>query len=267
MTLLRIAIWVALSFLTSATFAQPDEPDISRDLKSGYHYSRPDTQAIQDDDFSNPGLIYVARGEQLWRRVEGKKQKSCASCHGNAASSMTSVGSTYPKIDVKKNQLINLSQRIQICRSEHMDAPMYIPPEHERENEDLLSLEVFIMAQSDGIPLSVSVTGAALPFFKLGRTLYHQRIGQSDLACSQCHDQRVGLLLRAERISQGHVNGFPAYILRWDRMASVHRRFQFCNEQARAQPLPLNHPDYNALQLYVAWRGQGLPIEIPSVRR
>ena len=127
MTLLRSAIGVALSFLTSATFAQPDEPDTSSDLKSGYHYSRPDTQAIQDDDFSNPGLIYVARGEQLWRTVEGKKRKSCASCHGNAASSMTGAGSTYPKIDVKRNQLINLGQRIQICRSEHMDAPRYIP--------------------------------------------------------------------------------------------------------------------------------------------
>ena len=267
MTLLRTAIVVALSFLTSGTFAQPDEFGTNGDLKSGYHYSRPDTQAIQDDDFSNPGLIYVGHGEQLWRKVEGTQQKSCASCHGNAGISMAGVGSTYPKIDVKRNELINLGQRIQICRSEHMDARLYIAPEHERENKDLLSLEVFIMAQSDGIPLSVAVTGPALPFFELGRTLYHQKIGQSDPACSQCHDQRVGLLLRAERISQGHVNGFPAYILRWDRMASAHRRFQFCNEQARAEPLPLNDPDYNALQLYVAWRGNGLPIEIPSVRR
>ncbi|MBT3939753.1 MAG: sulfur oxidation c-type cytochrome SoxA, partial [Pelagibacterales bacterium] len=54
---------------------------------------------------------------------------------------------------------------------------------------------------------------------------------------------------------------------RWEGIASVHRRFQFCNNQARAQPLEIGHNDYNALQLYVAWRGNGLSIETPSVRR
>ena len=93
------------------------------------------------------------------------------------------------------------------------------------------------------------------------------RIGQMDLACAMRHDARPGRYLRAEHISQGHVAGFPAYMLRWGRTVGVHRRFQFCNEQARAEPLPLDHPDYNALQLYVAWRGNGLPIEAPAVRR
>ena len=55
--------------------------------------------------------------------------------------------------------------------------------------------------------------------------------------------------------------------MRWESIASVHRRFQFCNNQARAEPLEIGHDDYNALQLYIAWRGNGLPLESPSVRR
>ena len=260
---LRILVFcVAITLLVLT-----EESGQTEELKSGYHYSRQDTRDIQDDSFSNPGFIYLQRGEYLWAMVEGNKENSCSSCHGDATKSMIGVGATYPKLDETADTLINLGQRIQICRTKNMLARRYEPPEHEQENQDLLSLEAYIMMQSQGMPLNVQVEGLTTQYFELGKELYHARIGQSDLACYQCHDERVGSLLRAERISQGHVNGFPAYVLRWDRMASVHRRFQYCNQQARAEPLPLNHPAYNALQLYVAWRGNGLPIEIPSVRR
>ena len=236
-------------------------------LKSGHHFSRPDTQAIQDDKFSNPGMIYVDRGFRLWHVLAGKHAKSCADCHGDALQSMAGVGNTYPKVSVKTDKLINLGQQIQLCRTQKMNALPFKADEHEHESEDLLALQAYIMFQSRGMPLNVSVVGVYEPFFKHGRHLYHQRLGQSDLACAQCHDDNVGRLLRAEQISQGHVSGFPTYMLRWDKMVSTHRRFQFCNEQARAEPLPLDHPDYNALQLYVSWRGSGLAIETPAVRR
>jgi sulfur-oxidizing protein SoxA len=47
----------------------------------------------------------------------------------------------------------------------------------------------------------------------------------------------------------------------------VHRRFQFCNEQARALPFNIFSDEYNALQLYLTNRGNGLKIETPSVRK
>jgi len=135
------------------------------------------------------------------------------------------------------------------------------------ESDPLLSLSVYVTQQSAGQPLQVQIDGPAQPWFERGRSLYAERVGQMNVACTQCHDQRVGHLLRAERISQGQINGFPAYLLRWGTVSSVHRRFQFCNEQARAEPLPIGSDDYNALQLYVAWRGTGLAVEAPAVRR
>ena len=263
----KIITLASISLLVYLPSAASKEAYADDMLKSGYHYSHPDTQAIQDDDFANPGLLYIDRGQQLWNMVQGKQNKSCETCHGKAGISMLGIGNTYPKLDQQQNGLINLGQRVQICRTRYMDAKPFLTPEHEHENEDLLSLELYIMAQSVGLPLSVKVSGSTTPYFEQGRKLYYQKIGQSDLACFQCHNENVGGFLRAERISQGHINGFPTYILRWDRIASIHRRFQFCNEQARAEPLPINHPDYNALQLYVAWRGGGLLIENPSVRR
>ena len=87
------------------------------------------------------------------------------------------------------------------------------------------------------------------------------------LSCNQCHDDRVGLNLRAERVSQGQINGFPSYLLRWSKVASVHKRIQYCNEQARAVPFSINSEEYNALQLYLSFRGNGLKIETPAVRK
>jgi sulfur-oxidizing protein SoxA len=35
----------------------------------------------------------------------------------------------------------------------------------------------------------------------------------------------------------------------------------------RAEPYELGSPEFVALELYLAWRGKGLPVETPAVRR
>jgi len=56
--------------------------------KSGYLYSTPATQAIQDDDFTNPGFLWVERGRQLWAKKEGEASTIPAS---------TSVPTCFPR--------------------------------------------------------------------------------------------------------------------------------------------------------------------------
>jgi hypothetical protein len=82
--------------------------------------------------------------------------------------------------------------------------------------------------------MSVAIDGPARPFFDAGRALYHQRQGQLDLACAQCHDQSWGKRLRVERISQGHATGFPIYRLEWQTLGSLHRRLRACFQGVRA---------------------------------
>ena len=96
-----------------------------------------------------------------------------------------------------------------------------------------------------------------------GKSLFYKKIGQMGLSCNQCHEDRVGFDLRAEKVSQGQINGFPSYLLRWSKLVSVHKRIEFCNEQARAIPFKIFSNEYNALQLYLLWRGRGLKVETP----
>jgi len=113
----------------------------------------------------------------------------------------------------------------------------------------------------------VRVDGPAAASFARGRAAYHQRIGQLDLSCADCHQRSEGRRLHGETISQGQINGFPTYRQLWEGAASTHRMFAWCNAAVRAEPRPAGSQDYVDLELYVRWRGQGLPVETPAVRK
>ncbi|MBJ57226.1 MAG: sulfur oxidation c-type cytochrome SoxA [Rickettsiales bacterium] len=229
--------------------------------KSGYYFAEPSTREIQDDDFMNPGFLWVEIGKNLWKKnvLIQNESFSCQSCHGDPEN-MRGISLKYPK--VLNEKLINLEQRINLCRTKNM-----LSEEFDIESKNLLGLSTLITVQSRGMKQNIEINSDNKDWYELGKKLYFKKIGQMGLSCNQCHDDRVGLNLRAEKVSQGHVNGFPSYLLRWSKVASVHRRIQFCNEQARAEPYKIFSKEYNALQLYLSWRGNGLSIESPSVRK
>src|SRR5262245_15917323 len=143
--------------------------------RSGYTYLSEENQRLQDDDFANPGLLWVERGRERWSQVHGAAAQSCASCHGDAATSMRGVRTRYPVFDPTRGRLINLEQRINRCRVEHMQATPFA-----YESEALLDLTAFVGFQSRGMPIDVQIDGAARPFFEAGQTLFYQRRGQLD---------------------------------------------------------------------------------------
>lgn len=76
-----------------------------------------------------------------------------------------------------------------------------------------------------------------------------------------------GKTLRAERISQRHHNVYPGYRLGWRTAGSIERWLRACLSGIGAEVLPYGAPEYRDLELYLAWRARGLPIETPGVRR
>ena len=230
--------------------------------RSGYTYLSEENQQLQDDDFANPGLLWVERGRELWHHVDGAAAKSCASCHDDAADSMHGVRTHYPRFDPARGRLINLEQQINRCREEHMQATPY-----PYESEPLLDLTAFVSFQSRGLPMDVRIDGPAQPFFEAGKAFFYERRGQLDLACSHCHEQYAGQRLRGDVISQGQTNGFPIYRFTWQTLGSTHRMFEWCNTSVRAEPYAYGSDEYVNLELYMAWRGSGLPVETPAIRR
>ena len=249
------------------TVSLPARPLASRPYsidgrRSGYTYLSEENRRLQDDEFGNPGLLWVERGSQLWVQPHGPSQKSCASCHADGASTMRGTRTRFPRFDTRRNTLINLEQQINRCREERLGATAY-----PYESEELLALTALVGFQSRGLPLNVDIEGPAKPFFEAGRAFFVRRRGQLDMACAQCHDEHAGQRLRGDIISQGQINGFPIYRHAWQTLGSSHRMFAWCNTAIRAEPLASGADEYINLELYLAWRGRGLGVETPAVRR
>lgn len=232
-----------------------------KEIISGLHFRTKETQAMQQDDFNNPGFLAVEQGEQLWSKAEGAAGKSCASCHKDAAASMKGVGAAMPKWNEKLKKPVNLEQQINICRSEQMKAEPW-----KFGSGDLTAMTAYVRFQSRGMPVSPSVDGPMRAWFEKGKQLYYTRNGQLDLACASCHEKNHGHFLRADFLSQGQTNGFPVYRLRDQRLVPLHERLEGCIFDVRGQPYTALSDEALALELYVAWRGAGLPVETPAVR-
>jgi sulfur-oxidizing protein SoxA len=230
-------------------------------LKSGREFQSSAVQAMQADDFANPGMLWVERGASIWKNAEGPGQ-SCQNCHGDAAQSMRGVAARYPAFDAATGKLLDLEERILQCRSQRQSASRW-----KRESEELLAITAFVARQSHGMPLKISIEGSARAAFEAGRALYTTRIGQMNLACTHCHDRQWGRTLLAETVSQGQPNGYPSYRLDWQTLGSLQRRIRACFFGVRAELPAFGSDDLIALELYLAWRGQGLPVETPAVRR
>ncbi len=262
-------IFLSLIFFTVFAHAQeekekslkPTEKDHPlKEIWSGIHYEGADVKSLQEDPAKNPGYAWVLRGSKLWEKPDGEQKKSCSSCHNKAEASMKGVGARYPLFYEAKGALINLEDRVNLCRRKFMKAPLF-----SKESDELLSLTAYVKNQSLGTPLNVKIKGPAKPFFDKGKKLYYTRRGQLNLSCANCHEQNAGKKLRSITLSQGHSNGYPAYRLSWEKVGSLSRRINACNKLIRATPLFTD--DIKSLELYLTWRGQGLPIESPSVRR
>ena len=230
-------------------------------LIGGVEFQSADVKALQADDFANPGMLWVARGERLWREPAGAGP-SCQSCHADAAKSMKGVAASYPKFDAELGRVVNLEGRINACNRTQQKGAGLAP-----ESEALLALTAYVAHQSRGLPIGVKSDGPARETYDRGAALDRQRIGQMNLACTHCHDASWGKKLLNESISQGHPDGWPAYRHEWQTLGSLQRRLRACFFGVRAEQPPFGDPDLIALELYLAARARGLPITVPGVRR
>jgi sulfur-oxidizing protein SoxA len=207
-------------------------------------------------------MLWVERGAAAWKRRQGAANKSCADCHDAAEQSMRGLAARLPGWDARLGRVSTLEARVNTCVAREQQTPELVP-----ESEDLIGLLAFLGLQSRGMPLQVAIDGAARPVFERGQALYTLRMGQMNLACTHCHDQQAGKTLLVEKISQGQPTAWPAYRMEWQAAGTLERRLRACFLGVRAEMPPYRSEDLVALQLYLAWRAQGLALEAPGVRR
>jgi len=229
--------------------------------RSGYSFMGPDTRAMQDDDTSNPAMLFVLDGEALWNKQAGHAEKACADCHGDARESMKGVAARYPAFDKALGRPVTIEQRINLERSRHQDAPPLA-----YESRDLLALTAFVANQSRGMPIVAGDDPELKPFLDKGHELFMQRQGQLNLACTNCHDDAWDKRLAGSPVTQAHPTGYPIYRLEWQSLGSLERRLRSCITGVRAQPWDFGAPELVELELYLMSRARGMKLETPAVR-
>lgn len=251
------SIAALFGLLCASSVPAQTSPDKRR---SGFDTMSARIQAMQRDDLQNPGMLWVADGEALWKQTPAGSS-SCAHCHGQAQQSMKGVAARYPDWDRVDQRPVNLSQRINRCRERHQRVPP-LPP----ESAERLALEAYVAHQSRGMPLAPSTARELAGPRERGRRQYEQRIGQLNLSCALCHDERAGKSLAGSTIPEGHANGYPTYRLEWQGLGSLQRRLRNCLSGVRAEPPPFDSLEMVELELYLAQRSAGMKVETPAVR-
>lgn len=231
----------------------------TKQKQSSYELMSSENKAMQDDASLNPSMFWVTDGQALWQEKIGPKNTACASCHGEVKQSMRGVAAQYPKMI--KGKLQTLEGQINACRMNAQKAPQLA-----YESIELLSLTALIAMQSKGMPITVQKNAANAAQMNQGEQWFNKRMGQLNLSCAQCHEDRAGLKLGGSVIPQGHPNAYPIYRLEWQTLGSVQRRLRNCMSGVRAQQFDYGSSEMAQLELFLMWRAKGLPMESPGVR-
>ncbi|CAN5288701.1 sulfur oxidation c-type cytochrome SoxA [soil metagenome] len=232
------------------------------EIRSGSDFLSPELRRQQADETRNPGFFWVEQGRDLFSRKLTPEGQACIGCHAQPMQSLRGAATRYPQVDAATGRLMNLEGRIEQCRVERQAQPAF-----GHETTELLSMTAYVASLSRGLPIEVKTDGAAKPYFEAGKAFFERRQGQLNLSCQQCHDGLVNQKLRGDTISHGAGTGYPAYRLEWNDVGSLHRRLRACSLGVRATQFDYGAPEYLALELYLAGRAQGLPVETPAMRR
>lgn len=231
--------------------------------QSGSAFLSSDLLNLQNDEFTNPALLWVDRGEALWLN-------NCAQCHPKALA-LASAVVAYPvwrkPLDRANGKLVNLEDQIASCISRNTRTQPNI------ESNEVLSLSAYLSSLAKGLKVRVTQPSETFAkqewqaFLDRGAYLYTTRIGRMNLSCTQCHDGKVGVALRAELISPGFLTEFPIYRQSWQTLGSTDRRLRACYSGVQASIPAQAHPDLRSLELFLKIRSEGMTWEGPSIRR
>ena len=236
---------------------QSHTPEID-EVRSGWTFRKSETQDLQRDDFDNPAFVFVDQGIDLFDKIDGTAGKSCSSCHSDM-NSFKGLRASMPRI--ANGQIETMEDLVNGCRTERMGAESW-----KWSSKNMTAVTALIGLESRGMPIKVKMDGDAAEFWQKGKDVYYARVGQLDMSCANCHEENYGNMIRADHLSQGQINGFPTYRLKNAKLNSIHGRFKGCMKNIRATPYKEGGPEFRALELYLASRGNGLSVETPSVR-
>lgn len=203
----------------------------------------------------------LAEGETLFN-TPFANGKTYASCFKNAGINQRQH---YPFFDTQRNTVVTLELAINECRVNNHEKSLNY------KKGDLAKISAYMASTSTDslIKIISPSTPQALAAYNEGKQYFYSKRGQLNFSCANCHIQNVARKIRSETLSPalGHISHFPVYRLKWASLGTLHRRFDACNKQVRAQPLKGQSETYRNLEYFLSYMSNGLPINGPASRK
>lgn len=238
-------------------------PDVAvEDYVNGvYAIDKPAYEQWQQIEEFAPYELALADGEELFD-TPFANGKTYADCFRNGG---VGIRQDYPYFDTKTGQVKTLELEINECREKNGEKP------YGYKKGKIASLSAYMAYTSRGNKLNIVIPDdpRALEAYEKGKEYYYSKRGQLNFSCADCHIKSSSMMIRADKLSPalGHPTHFPVYRSKWDDMGTLHRRFDGCNKQVRATPLPAQSEEYRNLEYFLTYMSTGMVVNGPGARK
>jgi sulfur-oxidizing protein SoxA len=217
-------------------------------------------QWLQIEEFP-PYELALSEGETLFN-TPFANGKTYADCFPNGG---IGIRQNYPYFDTERGEVVTLELAINECRVKNGEEPL------KYKKGPIAAISAYMAYTSRGEPIDIKIPDdpRALAAYEAGKEFYYSKRGQLNFSCADCHVTNAGMQVRADKLSAalGHPSHFPVYRSKWGEMGTLHRRFDGCNKQVRAVPLPAQGEDYRNLEYFMTYMSNGLEFNGPGARK
>jgi sulfur-oxidizing protein SoxA len=217
-------------------------------------------QWLQIEEFA-PYELAVEEGKTLFE-TPFANGKTYADCFPNGG---IGVRQNYPYFDTERGEVVTLELAINECRVKNGEEPLSY------KKGAIASISAYMAYTSRGAKIDVKIPDdpRAMAAYESGKEFYYSKRGQLNFSCADCHVTNAGMMIRANKLSPalGHPSHFPVYRSKWGEMGTLHRRFDGCNKQVRANPLPAQGEEYRNLEYFMTYMSNGLEFNGPGARK
>ena len=229
----------------------------------------------------NPGELWIARGEKLFREKRGPRGVSLEQCDfglgpGKLEGATTHLPRYFPdtdKVQDLESRLLTCMVQLQGYDREQLARTAISPAAS--NGSDIEALALYITSRSNGMKMNVALRHPKeLEMYKAGEYLFHRRSGQTDFACVQCHgdaNKRIRLQdlvhMTDPKQIQEVVSSWPAYRGGHFVIRTMQWRLYDCFWQMRLPELKYASDTSVALTTYLHYRGNGAVIHVPGFKR
>lgn len=214
------------------------------------------------DPLENPAMWAVDRAQELWKQ-KMSSGFSCNTCHSDPATKFNAWAAGMPKWEPRLQKVLGVEEFVTRHAKATTGADWLMETDSNR------AMAVYLRFLANGQPIKVDTASAeSKAAIARGVELSKRKVGQLNLACTDCHGIAVNRWIRGQWLGEpkGQYDHFPTWRTSLQAIWDIRQRFQWCSVNIRGDELPPDAKEYGDLELYLASQNEGLKMSVPGIR-